>query len=302
MDITYRRGTIQDSHSLYSVLAQSLCDFDRRTGTPDHENGWNDPAVVAELWESLQPLYLHLATTADQYWVAQQENQIIGYARSILGNDIRVLTEFFVLPAHQSGGVGRALFARAFPVDGVRRRVINATTNIGARALYLKSGVYARFPIQYLSREPALTRVATDLVFVPASATPQTLAALRAIDTAVLDFERDAEHQFLLDTRNAYLYYRGADVVGYGYISNGIGPVALLDESDYPAVLAHAENAAVERGDKQISVEVPLINRAAVDYLLARKFQLGRGVILFMSNEAFGRFENYIISSPPLLL
>ena len=91
-------------------------------------------------------------------------------------------------------------------------------------------------------------------------------------------------------------------MVGYAYMGKGTGPIALLHASDYPAVLAQAENDAVERGDQEFGVHVPLINRVAVDYLLGREFHLDGFVVLFMSDEPFGKFENYIICSPDYLI
>lgn len=302
MDITYRRGTLQDTPAIFNVFTHCFNDLSRRTGTADHDNVWTDPTFVAAIWDRFQSQFEYLATTAEQYWVAEQEGQVVGYARSILENGVRELTEFFVWPACQSAGIGRELLLHAFPVEGARRRVIMATTDIRAQARYLKNGVYPRFAIQYLFRKPEPMSSQTDLVFTPATSSLQTLAALRAIDKRVVGFERDAKHEFLLQHRKAYLYYRGDQVVGYGYLGTDTGPIALLHESDYPAVLAHAENDAAERGDEIFGMQVPLINRAAVDYLLARKFQLEGFVLLFMSDEPFGQFENYIICSPPFFL
>ena len=269
---------------------------------PESRNIWADPALVAGLWERRHSLYEFLASTAEQFWVAENEEQIIGYARSVRADGVRELTEFYVMPSFQSVRVGRELLARAFPTNGARRRVVIATTDNRAQARYLKSGVYPRFAIQYLCRKPEPIRVKTDLAFEPALATPETLTAIRAIDKVVLDFERDADHEFLLNDRQAHLYYRGEQVVGYGYVGKGTGPIALLYASDYPAVLAHAENEAAERGDEEFGMNVPFINRTAVDYLLARQFQLEGCVGLFMSDEPFGKFENYIICYPDFFM
>ena len=45
-----------------------------------------------------------------------------------------------------------------------------------------------------------------------------------------------------------------------------------------------------------------MINKAAVDYLLANGFRFDRFVALFMVDEEFGRFDHYIVSSPPFFL
>jgi hypothetical protein len=133
---------------------------------------------------------------------------------------------------------------------------------------------------------------------------PETLAMIKEIDQAVLGFERDADHQFLLEQpdRHLYLIYRGDDVVGYAHLGRSTGPIALLDPVDFPAVLARAETEAAERGDADFGMSLPLINKSAVDHLVGRGFQLEPFTVLFMSDQPFGQFESYIISSPDFFL
>ncbi len=302
MNPTFRRGTLADLRAVYDVFTETTADIERRMGTPENKNIWLDAAFVADYWERRQSLFMHLTRTAEQFWVAEQNGQIIGYARATLHDGVRELIEYFVLPKHQAQGVGRELLARSFPAGGARRRAVIATTDIHALARYLKSGVYPRFPIYYISRKPEPVTIASDLIFKSVTATPETLAALRLIDQAILGFERDVDHEFLLHDRQAYLYYRGDQVVGYGYFGKGTGPIALLNETDFPAVLAHGETKAAARNDEEFGMNVPMINRAAVDYLLDRGFRLEDFTVLFMSDVAFGKFEQYIISSPAFFM
>jgi hypothetical protein len=53
--------------------------------------------------------------------------------------------------------------------------------------------------------------------------------------------------------------------------------------------------------DRQPTKERPLINRAAVTCLLARNYRF-EGGFFAMSDEPFGKFEQYIIYSPPLFI
>jgi hypothetical protein len=144
--------------------------------------------------------------------------------------------------------------------------------------------------------------VETDLTSRPAEATLETLALLRSIDATVVGFGRDAHHEFLLKDRQASLYLRGEQVVGYGYWGKDTGPFALLDAADFPAVLALVENEAAGRSVRWLGLNVPLINREAVDYLLGRGYRLDEFSIVFMTNQPFGRFENYIFCSPPFFM
>lgn len=301
-NLTFRRGTQDDLRPAYDIFTQAADDLNRRTGMPAGENEWADPAFIAEYWDHAQPLFEHLMRTADQYWVAERDGQIIGVARSSLRDGVRELLEFSVLPAHQVQGVGRELLARAFSADSARHRVVTGTTDVRSLARYLKSGLYPRFPEYYFHNKPHAVTIETDLKVEPVTAAPETLAALRSIDKAILDFERDPEHEFLLSDRECCLYYRGAQLVGYGYFGNGTGPIALLNESDFPAVLARGETEAAAREEDNFGVQVPLINRAAVDYLLGRGFRLEPFTALFFCDETFGKFENYIFTSPPFFM
>jgi hypothetical protein len=114
------------------------------------------------------------------------------------------------------------------------------------------------------------------------------------------DFPQHADHEYLLHDRQTYLYYhRGEQLTGYGYFGKATGPIALLDEADFPAVLARAETEADARHDDEFGMQLPLVNRAAVDHLLGQGFQLEPFTVLFMSDAPFGKFETYIVSSPP---
>jgi hypothetical protein len=76
----------------------------------------------------------------------------------------------------------------------------------------------------------------------------------------------------------------------------------LLDPHDFPAVLAHAETQAALDGHAAFGVETPMINKVAVDYLLDRGFRLSPFTGLFLCDEPFGCFENYLFTAPPFIL
>jgi hypothetical protein len=192
--------------------------------------------------------------------------------------------------------VSDASCSRAFSPGGARRRVVLATPDARAQALYLGSGVYPRSPYMFFSRAPEPVHADTDLTFEQVGGTPETLAACADIDREVLDVRRDGLHGFLLEHQQLYLYCRGTRAVGYGYVGEETGPIALLSASDFPAALAHAERLAAERGQAKHQVIVPLVNSAAVSYLLARKYRFGVGHFFCMSDVAFGKLDQYVLS------
>ncbi len=74
-----------------------------------------------------------------------------------------------------------------------------------------------------------------------------------------------------------------------------------LDADDFPAILAHAETEAALKGTG-FGVEVPTVNRVAVDYLLSRGYKLELFFEFFMADSPFGKFENYILTTPPFFV
>jgi GNAT superfamily N-acetyltransferase len=299
-EITYRRGTLQDSRTVYEIFETTLLDLSERLSVTAI-TGAQDPEVRANLWQRRRPLFEHLGRTAHQFWLAEADGEPVGYARSIVRAGVWELTEFFVLPQCQSAGVGRELLRRVLPSEETRHKVIIATTDVRAQARYLKLGVYARFPLYYFSREPEEVQEDTDLTFVNAISSPDVFSALRSVDRQIVGHDHDVDHAWLMTERDGQLYVRDGNVVGYGYTGHYNGPFALLHDSDYPAVLAHAERQAARAGRK-FGVETPLINRAAVDYLLGRGYRMDSFFAFFMSDEPFGRFDHYLFSSPPFFL
>lgn len=308
MTVTFRRGTMDDSFAVFKVFEESVLDLSQRQGTMGITGG-SDSEVLAETWTRRQSLFEHLARTAHEFWIAEVDGRAVGYARSIMRDGVLELTEFFVLPSAQSAGVGGELLRRAFPTPAgafhtteAKHRVIIATTDVRAQARYLKTGVVPRFPSMYWGRAPENFFVESDLEFARAENSREKLDTLAEIDRAILGHARDADHVYLMETRELFLYRRAGKVVGYGYLASATGPVALLEARDFSAVMAHAERAALARGDKEIGFEIPMINRAAIDYLLARNYKLDSFITLFMSDAEFGKFENYIFTSPPFFV
>jgi len=295
MTITYRKATAEDSYSVFQVFSRSIIDLGERTNVMAITGG-NHPEVLRSLWLRRRFLFDFLAETAAQFWVAEQDGEIIGYARSIEHDGLMDLTEFFVLPDQQSAGVGRELLARAFPQTDARYRVIVATMDERALNRYLRAEVYARFPIKYFYRKAEKVEIKTDLKIEPMQVDLH-LQDINRIDKLIVGHSRGDIHRWTATTRDGFVYKRNGEVVGYGYIGESAGPFALLDENDYPAVLAHAESLTAEKGG-EFGAETPFINKGAIKYFLERKYQIDSFTVLFMSNEPFGRFENYLCFSP----
>ena len=291
-----RRGTPADARTALDIFVPAVRDLTARQGQP-----WEPD--LATLWPRMQPLLEHLAAHAAEWWIAEDAatGRPIGYARSMKRGGLFELSEFFVVPGSQSAGVGTALLDRAFPLGRGEVRAIIATTDNRAQSRYYRAGCSARFPIAGLEAEPRLADVPPGLDAVRASS--GDIAELCRIEAAVLEFDRGAEFDWLLEQREGYLYRRDGAAVGFGFIGpGGSGPIASLEADDQAPILAHLERRAAELRLPRLSLEVPMVNEVAVRHLLARGFQMEPIFTFLMSSRPFGRFDRFIGLSPPFVL
>ncbi len=211
----FRRGTPADSRLAFDIFEPTIDDLGTRTG-----GGANATAGDSELaWTKRRPLFEHLAATADEWWFAEDEatGRAIGYARSILRDGVRELTEFFVLPEAQAGGIGRELLARAFPAEGARHRSIVATIDPRAISRYLQTGLSGKLAMAFVEGPPHPISLPTDLVRERIDADAPPLEELGAIDRATIGFRRDPDQRWLASLRPGWLYRRDGRAVAYGY-------------------------------------------------------------------------------------
>jgi GNAT superfamily N-acetyltransferase len=240
-----------------------------------------------------------MAATADHWWVAEENHRLSGYARSILRDGVRQLTEFFVRPGTQSGGIGRELLERVFSEEGARARILLATPDTRALIRYLKAGLTAGFPVFHFHRRPRRVQPDPTLEAIRLTPNAETLERLAGVDREVLGFRRDAEHRWLLGQRQGYWYQRDGRPVGYGYVGSYSGPFAALEPAAIGSLLSHAESVSPLDG---FGIDVPLINRSALDYLLDAGYRMDPFVNYFMSRPAVGSFDRYLVTSPSFFI
>lgn len=299
MTVTYRQGTVADSYAVFQIFVKSIMDYGARMNVMAITGG-DDPEVLASIWQRRRDMFEFLARVASQFWVAEKGGEIIAYARSIEHDGLQELTEFFVSPDQQSAGVGGELLWRAFPDTGARYRTIIATLDERAMYRYMKAGVYGRFPFKYFYRKAEKVEVRTDLVIEPLDFELHC-EEINRIDRQILAHARQPIHEWIASNRQGFVYKRNGEVVGYGYVGSGHGPFAVLEEEDFPAVLAHAESLLAEQG-KDFGAETPLVNAAAVRYFVERRYKIDSFSAILMSNVPFGKFENYLCFSPEFFM
>lgn len=299
----YRPGTAADSRLAYDIFVPTIDDLAQRTGGTANATA----AQPSTAWERRRPLFEHLAATSDQWWFAEDEatGRAIGYARSILRDGVRELTELFVVPDAQAAGVGRELLARAFPAEGARHRSIVATIDPRAIARYLQTGLPSKVAMAFVAGEPHPISLPTDLRRVRIHPDAPPLDELGAIDRATIGFRRDEDHRWLAAVRPGWIYRRADRAVGYGYHPIDPawgGPYAALDAADLPVLLADGETAAAEAGHASVTFDLALTASDAFRYLLGRGLRIDPFVMLYFTDGAVDGLDRYVLTSPPFFV
>ena len=297
--ITIRGGTRDDNQAAYGVLYLAVNDLARRIGADPI------PGEVETSYATGEHLFRHLADTAAEFWVAENADGIVGYARSIEHAGFFELTELFVVPEHQSAGIGRRLLERAFPEDRGEIRVIVATTDVRALGSYARAGMTARTVIGSLIGPPrAPDGPITSFLEVERIASGNgALVELAALDRQVAGFDHGPSIAWLAETREALLFRRDGHPIGYAFVAkSGVGPIGAQDPDALPPILDEVLRRAAALGAETVSFEVPMSNGVALRHLLGRGLTIDPFLTLLLSNREFGQMDRYVAFSPPIFL
>ena len=250
--------------------------------------------------------------------------RVVGFGIAIQREHVWFLSQLYVLPEEQRRGIGRALLTRVMPsiAEGATAPIdsrpgVLATCTDSAQpvsnGLYGRFGIVARMPVFNLvgrptdpSTLPALPEgieaFPLEALGVP-PAGPPVIAAIDAIDRAVLGYAHPADHGFLrAEGRTGFLYRTmSGDPIGYGYSSKAgrFGPVALLDETLTAPVLAHLLTAIEPRG--ATSAWVPGANDRAMLAMLQAGLRIESFPGLLCWTRPFAAFDLYMPAGLSLL-
>jgi len=260
------------------------------------------PPDLDALWKRQSSLSAHLTATCAQWWLAEDpDGEPVGYARTIERDSTIELTEFFVAPQSRVSGVGRGLLERAFAVGEGAHRMIIATTDAPAIALYLRFGVS--------HQTTGIDVTGTPRAIAPPAGyetEPATAEEVLAIERELLGHGRAPEVAFMLADRPATLLRRDGRAVAYAFEPNAFGhagPVAALDPADLPAALAVVEHAAHAIGLETLDLTLPLAATTAVDWLLReRRFRVDPFLCLFLADGPWCKLDRYLPFNPCLFL
>jgi GNAT superfamily N-acetyltransferase len=181
MTIVIRPGTNEDLFDAFVIFQLALHGLQQSMGEASPEDKPN-PDELDTSFAYFRMFTEYFTETAEHFWVAEEDGELIGFSRSMERDGVRQLSEFFVHPNRQAQGVGKRLLEAAFSPNGEPNRVVIGTSDIRALTRYLKSGVKFRFTIYDWWREPEIVPVETDLAIEPFQPTPENLTILNSID------------------------------------------------------------------------------------------------------------------------
>jgi len=244
--------------------------------------------------------------------VAEQDGRVLAFAGAITRGPVTFLTDLFVHPQTQSGGLGKILLQQVLAQGPSLIRCTMSSTDPRAQALYTREGMQPLFPHFNLQwRGPVHTEpepLATDLEVVEGEAGDPAFVQW---DAQVGGRARPVDHAFWLEQQHAVpLWFRRQGVtLGYGYVRQVaatlltprtwvVGPVGV----SAPAYATECVLAAIRWAEpraERLRIDVPGPHPCLAP-LLERGFQIIY-VETFHSTASFFDARCYIPSGSDLL-
>jgi ribosomal protein S18 acetylase RimI-like enzyme len=297
MSIMYRPAGAQDLERADRLVVASINDLTRRHG-------------FGSIASSHPPNFQLFCLQDDPggLWVAEEADEMLGFAWNWVCGDLWFLAQLFVSPGQQGRGVGNELLKKTFEhaqeSGATNRALITFPFNTVSQGLYIRNGLFPRFPIYNFS-------IARDLLpgrldgpqfrYMPLAETTSDLHNLARIDAGVLGVSREKHHRYLIGDKamKGVGLYAGDECVGYAYVSAGghIGPLAVGRPDAIGTALRTALTLAAEGGSPQISAFLPgaceMALRTAVEHGMRITFPM-----LLMSTRDFGAWTGYLPRNP----
>jgi ribosomal protein S18 acetylase RimI-like enzyme len=297
MPLIYRPARAQDLERADKLVVASINDLTERHG-------------FGSIFVSRPPNFqlFSLKDDPNGLWVAEDADEILGFAWSWVCGDLWFLAQLFVSPGQQGRGIGNELVKRTFEharkSGAANRALITFTFNTVSQGLYIRHGLFPRFPIYNFSiaRERLMGRLqGAKFRCVPLEETASHLENLATIDARALGISREKHHRYLINdsaTRGVGLY-AGDDCIGYVYVSTDghIGPLAVAQPDALSTAFMTALNLAAENGSSQVSAFLPGTSDTALRIAVEQGMRITLPMVL-MSTRDFGNWTQYLPRNP----
>jgi ribosomal protein S18 acetylase RimI-like enzyme len=297
MEIVYRPALAEDLERADALVVASINDLTERHG-------------FGKMASSRPPQFqlFSLKDDPDGLWVAEDAGQIAGFAWSWICGDFWFLAQLFVSPDRQGQGIGNELLKRiwdhAQKNGATNKALITFTFNTVSQGLYMRHGMFPRFPIYIFSGARERVAGATEgshLRCVPIENTASQMADLARIDVQALGVSREKHHRYLGGdpTTKGVMLYAGDDCVGYVYVSadGHIGPLAVARPGALSAAFRTSLSLAAAGGSAQVSAFIPGTNDTALRIAVAQGMRIAFPMVL-MSTRGCGDWAQYLPRNP----
>jgi GNAT superfamily N-acetyltransferase len=297
MAVRFRPARMQDLERADALVVGSINDLTER-----HAFG---PMAV-----SRPPDFqaFSLKDDPDGLWVAEDEKGMLGFAWSWVCGDLWFLAQLFVSPGEQGGGIGNQLLKRALEhaqsSGATKKALITFTFNRVSQGLYMRHGLFPRFPIYGFSvpRDALKDFKGAQLRFALLDESPLHLDNLVQTDLLALGTSRDKHHRYLLgvSATKGFSLFSGEDCIGYVYISSEghIGPLAVRKAETLGPAFRTALNRAVSRGSSHISAFLPGSSEAALGVAVEHGMRITFPMLLMSNSNFGGNWTNYLPRNP----
>ena len=312
-EVTFREGRPSDLRAVFE-LGEAAWDHSRKARgllAPDHRR---DPAEIGEQWRQERPLLEFIAAQPGAFWIAEQDAELVGYARVARFDAMDELTELWVAPADVGRGVGRALLEHCWPESPARdlgRMVLTLGTPADL-SLYTEFGVMPVTGVwhmrqrvdQYLGRRSQEVDASGPAVH---ALTPErAVAEWQRLEPTAVGHERPLLHEFFSRTRTclAVMRDRADRATGVCWVTSDgeIGPAVGETAADLvPVVVAALDRVAKAREPESLGVFCTTPSWWLLDRLRRLGFQV-RWPAWVMSSVPIPRLDRYLATSPARLL
>lgn len=297
MPILYRPACAQDLERADALVVASINDLTERHGF--------GPMAVS------RPPHFQLFSLQDDasgLWVAEEADEILGFAWSWVCGELWFLAQLFVAPGHQGRGIGNELLKRTFEhaekSGATHRALITFTFNTVSQGLYIRNGLFPRFPIYNFSvaRELLKGRLqGPQFRYARLEDTAPHLRSVAGIDAQALGVSRKKHHRYLINdsATKGFGLYAGDDCVGYVYVSTDghIGPLAVAQPGSLGTAFRTALSLAAESGSSRVSAFLPGTSDTALSIAVEHGMRITFPMLL-MSTRDFGDWTRYLPRNP----
>ncbi|MBZ6076448.1 GNAT family N-acetyltransferase [Microvirga puerhi] len=296
MPLVFRPACADDLQRAQELVVRSINDLTER-------HGFGPMASVRRPDFQL----FSLKDDPDGLWVAEDDDEIVGFAFSWADGDLWFLAELFVAPGQQGRGVGRKLLAHtldhASKSGAATKSLITFTFNVVSQGLYIRHGMLPRLPIYLFSGVSSdLTADQHDgkLRSIAIDPSPSHLNTLAQLDVSALGFSREKHHRYLLNdaSMKGVFLHDGGDCVGYAYVATTghVGPLAVTQAHHMSAAFRTALNLAATSGAGHVSAFLPGTSEAP-GIALKHGMRITFPMVLVSTHE-FGDWRRYLPRNP----